>query len=108
MRLGDIRSRLRPRTRARQLLDRRREAWLETRYARWRDQPLEPDTVLYESFFGNGMLDHPEAIFRYLHQHPDFAHLRHVWVLDDLQGHPGVTARARARRAGALRADRLR
>ncbi len=92
MPFGDIRSRLRPRTRAREFTQKRRGTFLAARYARWRQQPLVENTVLYESFFGNGMLDHPEAIFRHLRQRPEFAHLQHIWVLDRLADHPEVTA----------------
>ncbi len=65
---------------------------LAARYARWRTQPVQPRTVLYEAFSGNGMLDNPEAIFRHLLTQPDMADLRHVWVLDDLEAHPEVRA----------------
>lgn len=92
MPLGDLRSRLRPRTRARSFVAARRGAYLAARYARWREQPLVEDAVLYESFFGNGMLDHPEAIFRHLLADPGYAHLRHIWVLDRVADHPEVTA----------------
>jgi CDP-glycerol glycerophosphotransferase (TagB/SpsB family)/glycosyltransferase involved in cell wall biosynthesis len=92
MPFGDIRSRLRPRTRAREFAAQRRTELLAARYARWREQPLVQDAVLYESFFGNGMLDHPEAVFRHLLGLPEFAHLRHIWVLDRLADHPEVTA----------------
>jgi len=64
---------------------------LQERYARWRTQPVRDNVVLYEAFSGNGMLDNPEAIFRHLLSRPDMAHLEHVWVLDDLAGHPEVT-----------------
>lgn len=53
-------------------------------YAFWRRRPIVKDTVLYESFAGNGMLCNPEAIFRELLSAPDMADLRHVWVLTDL------------------------
>ncbi len=49
----------------------------------WRSRPIQDDTVLYESFAGNGMLCNPEAIFRGLRSDPGFAHLKHVWVLSD-------------------------
>jgi CDP-glycerol glycerophosphotransferase (TagB/SpsB family)/glycosyltransferase involved in cell wall biosynthesis len=65
---------------------------LATRYARWRTQPVQPRTVLYESFSGNGMLDNPEALFRYLMSQSDMADLEHVWVLDDPSAHAEVTA----------------
>jgi CDP-glycerol glycerophosphotransferase len=61
---------------------------LATRYARWRTQPVRERTVLYESFSGNGMLDNPEAIFRYLLTQPDMADLEHVWALNDLAAYP--------------------
>ena len=68
-----------------------RDSVVRERYAHWRTLPVQQDVVLYESFSGNGMLDNPEAIFRHLLDQPDLAHLRHVWVLNDLQGHPEVT-----------------
>lgn len=58
----------------------------------WRRQPIVPDTVLYESFSGNGMLCNPEAIFRGLLADPDFAHLKHIWVLDGLENYAAVRA----------------
>ena len=61
-----------------------RDSVVRERYAHWRTLPVQQDVVLYESFSGNGMLDNPEAIFRHLLDQPDLAHLRHVWVLNDL------------------------
>jgi CDP-glycerol glycerophosphotransferase (TagB/SpsB family) len=87
-----IRARLRVRTRARELQQRGLDTWVASRYAHWRTLPIAEDTVLYESFFGIGMLDHPEAIFRHLIASDDLAHLRHVWVLDSLERHPRVLA----------------
>jgi CDP-glycerol glycerophosphotransferase (TagB/SpsB family)/glycosyltransferase involved in cell wall biosynthesis len=49
-----------------------------------RRRPIRTDTVLYESFSGNGMLCNPEAVFQGLLAAPDMQHLKHVWVLDDL------------------------
>jgi CDP-glycerol glycerophosphotransferase (TagB/SpsB family)/glycosyltransferase involved in cell wall biosynthesis len=48
----------------------------------FRRSPLQPRTVLYESFAGNGRLCNPEAIFRELLGSPDFADLRHIWVFN--------------------------
>jgi CDP-glycerol glycerophosphotransferase (TagB/SpsB family) len=50
----------------------------------WRSRPIQDDTILYESFSGNGMVCNPEAIFRALLRDPAFAHLKHIWVLSDL------------------------
>lgn len=72
------------------------------RIARQRSRPIRPHTVLYESFAGNGVLCNPEAIFRYLVDHPDFTHLTHVWSIADddalsrfraeFDSHPRVSA----------------
>jgi CDP-glycerol glycerophosphotransferase len=51
--------------------------------ARYRRKPLEPNTILYESFSGNGMLCNPEAIFRQLLRADDQQHLKHIWALTD-------------------------
>lgn len=65
-------------------------------YRAWaRTLPIKPSLVLYESFAGNGMLDSPEAIFRALLAAPDQRHRTHVWVLDDLNSHPGTVAEFR-------------
>lgn len=46
--------------------------------------PLQPRTVVYESFAGNGALCNPEAIFRGLVGDAAFGDLTHVWALADL------------------------
>lgn len=63
----------------------------QERYALWRSRPVRPNVVFYESFSGNGMLCNPEAIFRALHRNPEFAHLTHIWALDDTTGHELIT-----------------
>jgi CDP-glycerol glycerophosphotransferase (TagB/SpsB family) len=75
---------------ARRFSARVRESWwkvprarrLEV-YAFWRSRPVDPNQVVYESFAGNGALCNPEAIFRGLRADPDFAELKHVWVLSN-------------------------
>ena len=54
-------------------------------HAAWRRADIRPGTVFYESFSGNGILCNPEAIFRYLLNHPDFEHLQHIWALENPQ-----------------------
>jgi CDP-glycerol glycerophosphotransferase len=54
-------------------------------HAHWRRQPITPNTVLYESFSGNGMLCNPEAIFQALLAAPDMQHLTHIWALSDFE-----------------------
>lgn len=52
---------------------------------RWLQSAIIPDTVLYESFGGNGMTCSPEALFRHILDQPDLATLRHIWVLNDFK-----------------------
>lgn len=77
-------------------------------HAMWRRSPIRSNVVLYEAFSGNGVLCNPEAIFRYLVEHPDFTHLRHVWAVNDpksadlpaeYRSHPRVSFVARRSRA---------
>ncbi len=51
---------------------------------------MRPRTVLYESFAGNGALCNPEAIFRELIASPEFADLRHTWVLNKASRHTEI------------------
>lgn len=44
---------------------------------------VREDLVLYEAYFGKGLLCNPYAIFLELLEDPDFAHLTHIWVLAD-------------------------
>lgn len=48
----------------------------------WRSLPVRPNQVLYESFYGKGVICHPEAIFRCALSDPELGQLVHVWVLD--------------------------
>lgn len=84
--------RFRPVTRIRKAIRRGKRAVRYETHAHWRTKPIEPGTVLYESFSGNGMLDNPEAIFRSLLAAPDMGHLRHIWVLSDLKAHTSTMA----------------
>ena len=59
---------------------------IRVRYAyHYRYCSIKDDVVLYESYFGKGLLCNPYAIFLELLDAPDFAHLTHVWVLADDQ-----------------------
>ena len=61
-------------------------------HAHWRNRPIEPGTVFYESFSGNGMLCNPEAIFRRLLERDDTRGLKHIWALNDLEAHADTIA----------------
>ncbi len=69
-----------------------RRAALGEAIAAFRRLPVAADVVLYESFAGNGLLCNPEALYRRLRADDRYAHLRHVWVLDDPARHPSVMA----------------
>lgn len=45
--------------------------------------PLERDSVIWESFAGNGALCNPEALFRQMLDDPRFGNFSHTWVLSD-------------------------
>lgn len=57
--------------------------------------PIRQGVVFYESFSGNGMLCNPEAIFRYLLESREFAHLKHVWTLASFDEYREVIERFR-------------
>jgi CDP-glycerol glycerophosphotransferase len=61
-------------------------------YAFWRRQPIRQNTVLYESFAGNGMLCNPEAIFRALLADDKFSNFTHTWVLRNKHENPKTIA----------------
>lgn len=59
-----------------------------TRYARYyKHKNVKKKVILYESFYGRGMLCGPFALFQELIRHPRYGKYRHVWVLDDLAEH---------------------
>ncbi|MGO2035137.1 MAG: CDP-glycerol glycerophosphotransferase family protein [Brevibacterium sp.] len=43
--------------------------------------PVEPKTVVWESFSGNGALCNPEALFRQMVDDPKYSEYQHIWVL---------------------------
>lgn len=44
---------------------------------------IQKNVVLYESFYGKGMTCGPKAIFDTLVSNSDYAHLTHIWVMDN-------------------------
>lgn len=59
----------------------------------WQSAPIKEQTVLYESYSGNGMLCHPEALFQYLLNDPKKSNLKHIWVLNDFQKYSDIIER---------------
>lgn len=61
----------------------------DVRYARYyKHKSVKRRVILYEAFYGRGMLCGPNALFQELIQHPKYRKYRHIWVLDDLNSHP--------------------
>lgn len=58
------------------------------RYARsYKHKSVKKKVILYEAFYGRGMLCGPYALFQELIKHPVYRKYRHVWVLDDPSRH---------------------
>lgn len=58
------------------------------RYARYyKHKSVKKKVILYEAFYGRGMLCGPYALFQELMKHPVYRKYRHIWVLDDLNQH---------------------
>src|SRR5918912_2881129 len=72
-----------------------RKAARYERMAWSRSASIVQGQVLYESFFGNGMLDNPEAIFSALLAASDMQHLSHVWVLTSTDANRRIMERYR-------------
>ena len=59
-----------------------------SRYARYyKYMRLKEDTVLFESFFGRGMLCNPYALFKSMLHDPDYKDMKFIWVLDEPADH---------------------
>lgn len=68
-------------------------------YARYYNQcHVHKHTVLYEAFYGRGMLCNPYAIFNALFHDPKYKNFKHIWVLDDLSAHQDLIEKYRKNR----------
>ena len=47
--------------------------------------PLEEKTVVYEAFYGRGMLCNPNGLFQAFRKRSDFDEYTHVWVIEDFE-----------------------
>ncbi|MDQ1597039.1 MAG: CDP-glycerol glycerophosphotransferase [Microbacteriaceae bacterium] len=77
-------------------------AWMAHAQAVLLRMPVRSNTVLYESFAGNGQLCNPEALFRELMRSSDLAHLRHIWVVNGHARTPQKSPRVRTVRYRSL------
>lgn len=58
---------------------------LLTQYADFYQKPVLDNTILYESFWGRGLVDNPYAIFLELLERQEFSNFKHIWVIDDFE-----------------------
>lgn len=66
------------------------------RYARYyKHTRVRKNVILYEAFYGRGMLCGPYALFQELIRHPKYKKYHHVWVLDDLSAHSDLIQKYR-------------
>ena len=62
-----------------------------TRYAYYyKFLPIQPNMILYESFFGRGMLCNPYAIFLELLSNDQYKKFIHVWVIDNFKDNESI------------------
>lgn len=60
-------------------------------YAKYyKNEPIDQTVILYDSYFGRGMICNPYAIFLELLENPDFKDYTHVWVIEDRYGNEPV------------------
>jgi CDP-glycerol glycerophosphotransferase (TagB/SpsB family)/glycosyltransferase involved in cell wall biosynthesis len=90
------------RGRARRILAFFWHVWMAHAQAVLLRMPVRPNTVLYESFAGNGQLCNPEALFREVVRSSDLGHLRHIWVINRQARRPEKTPGVRIVRYRSL------
>lgn len=49
----------------------------------WQNAPIQQNTIMYESYSGNGMLCQPEALFRRILNNESFSNFTHIWAIND-------------------------
>lgn len=68
-----------------------KETKRRAKYAKYYKNLLIDDKViLYDSYFGRGMICNPYAIFLELMENPDFQDYTHIWVLEDRYGNEPI------------------
>ena len=63
----------------------------------YKHMKIKERVILYEAFYGRGLLCNPYAIFQELIQHPEYGKYQHIWVLDHLDDHKGLIRKYRQR-----------
>ena len=63
---------------------------LSMKYAQmYKTKKINEKAVLYESYWGRGMIDNPYALFVELYGRDEFKDFTHIWVLDDFENNQG-------------------
>ena len=64
---------------------------LSMKYAQmYKTKKINEKAVLYESYWGRGMIDNPYALFVELYGRDEFKDFTHIWVLDDFENNQAV------------------
>lgn len=53
---------------------------------------VQPNVILYESFWGRGIIDNPYAMFKELLGREEFRNYQHIWILENFRDSQAVTA----------------
>ncbi len=70
-----------------------KETLRRTKYARYyKSLDVENKTILYDAYFGRGMICNPYAIFLELVNNEDFKDYTHIWVFEDRIGNEPIMA----------------
>ena len=68
-----------------------KETKRRAKYAKYyRNLLIEDNVILYDSYFGRGMICNPYALFLELINNDDFKNYTHVWVVEDRYGNEPV------------------
>lgn len=67
---------------------------LSMQYAyQYKNKKIDDSMILYESYWGRGMVDNPYALFLELRKRDKYKRFKHIWVLDDFQSNRQVIDR---------------
>lgn len=60
-------------------------------YAKYyNEEAVRENIILYEAFFGRGILCNCNGLFQEFIKRNDFTKYEHIWVLDDIEGNAGI------------------
>lgn len=59
----------------------------------YKNNKVDDSTILYESYWGRGMVDNPYALFLEIKKRDRYKDFTHIWVLDDFQNNQLIIER---------------